>query len=469
MWRYRHDRFGIVKITGFVSPTEVTATVERRLPDSVVSVPTHRWAHGLFSAEAGWPHLVILWRGRLWFFRDFELAGSVAGDYRNFAEFDESGMPAPDMAIRRRLDLTDIPIWVRADRQNMMIGTARGEYIIGPRNAAEAISADNIDVVPHTAHGSAQVWPLTTAGEVIFTQRGGRKVRAAKYSFAEDRYLAPPVTLWARQITQSGVRQLAFQAEPEELLWALRADGTAVAHPYSPDQDTKGWARALSIEGAKIVSICCIPSPDGARDDLWLLVDRDGEVSIQQLAGWWDEDAGTDIAEAFFVDDGATFSGTPATQFSVPWLEGAQTLILADGAEHPPQIVPPGGLLTIPVAASVVTLGRPYTARLTTLRPEIPRRDGSGQGRAKRVVALIASLIDSFSVLAGSINGRLDRLVKRAATDPMTPGPPMFSGWTDNRAIGGGNDKDGRVTLEDRSPFPWILTATVSKIEEGDR
>lgn len=468
-WRYLHDRFGVVTITGYVSPTQVQARVQRRLPSSVTGTATERWAHGLFSAAEGWPHLVTLWRGRLWFFRDFMLAGSVSGSYRDFSAYDESGTVQDDQAIVRQLDIPDQPLWVRADRQSMIIGTTLGEYAIGPINPAEPISSNNLQVVPQSAHGSAPAWPVRTATEIIFAQRGARKIRAARYDFGQDRYIAPNLTLWARHMTQGGTVQMTYQAEPEELLWVLRADGVAAAHPYNVEQDVKGWARSLAMEGAQIRSLISIPSPDGSKDDLWLLVERDGVRSIEQLADWWDEDAGTPIASAFFVDSGVTYSGPATADFMLPRFAGKTVQILADGAWLPDQEVGADGTLVLPIAATPVTIGLPYTARYTSLRPETPQRDGTSQGRHKRIVGLVASLIDSFAVVAGSIGDMLDRIVKRDSSVPMPGGPPMFSGWTDNASIGGGNDKDGRVTMEDRSPFPWILSATVKKIEGGDR
>lgn len=468
-WRYLYDRFGVVTITGYVSATQVTATVQRRLPNSVATTPTDRWAHGLFSAAEGWPHLVILWRGRLWFFRDFMLAGSVSGSYRDFSAYDESGAVQVDQGIVRQLDIPDQPLWVRADRQSMIIGTTLGEYAIGPINPSEAISSDNLQVVPQSAHGSATAWPVRTATEIVFAQRGARKIRAARYDFGQDRYIAPNLTLWARHMTQGGTVQMAYQAEPEELLWVLRADGIAAAHPYNVEQDVKGWARTLAMEGAQIRSLVSIPSPDGSKDDLWLLVEREGVRSLEQLADWWDEDAGTPIADAFFVDSGVTYTGEATDNFVLPRFAGKTVQILADGAWLPDQVVGEDGALTVPIAATPVTIGLPYTARYTSLRPETPQRDGTSQGRHKRIVGLVASLIDSFGVVAGSIGDILDRIVKRQTSVPMGSGPPMFTGWTDNASIGGGNDKDGRVTMEDRSPFPWILSATVKKIEGGDK
>jgi hypothetical protein len=78
-WAYRHDRFGMGTITAIGGGgTTATVTVTRRLPDSVATIPTHRWSLAAISAAAGWPRHVLLAFGRLIFFTDFEIIASVA-------------------------------------------------------------------------------------------------------------------------------------------------------------------------------------------------------------------------------------------------------------------------------------------------------------------------------------------------------------------------------------------------------
>lgn len=469
-WAYLHDRFGIAKITALNTAQQVQATVERRFPASVTSVATFRYAFSLFSAEAGWPDLVCLWGGRLWFIQGFELAGSVSGSYRDFSEYNEDGEPTADMSIRKPLDIPDAPLWVRADRQGMVIGTTLGEYVIGKINPSEVLSADNLQVLPQGKQGSNPVWPLSIAGETIFAQRGGRKVRAAKYDFGEDRYIAPNINIYSRQITGQGITQFAYQAEPEELLWARRTDGKLAAHPHNPEQDVKGWSIGIAMEDATVESTASMPSPDGSRDDLWLLVDRDGNRSHEQLGDWWDENLGLVSSDGFFVDSGLEYDGVPATEFSgLSHLADQQVMVLADGAELPLQMVSAGGVVTLEKAASKVVVGKAFTARLVTLRPEIPQRDGTAQTRITRVVKAVLSVLDSFGVRAGTFGGILDRLIKRDANDKMGAPPTMFSGWTDDVPIGGSSNRNGQVVYENRSPFPWLLRAAKTNVLIGDK
>jgi hypothetical protein len=117
-WTYLYDEFGIATIATVTDSTHATATVTRRMPDSLTAHPTYLWALGAFSAYAGWPSLVALFEGRLVHFKDFDFVGSVVGDYGggrcNFASFTDSGTLADDLAFRRRISTTQPPLWMVA-------------------------------------------------------------------------------------------------------------------------------------------------------------------------------------------------------------------------------------------------------------------------------------------------------------------------------------------------------------------
>lgn len=465
LWTYVHDRFGIVKIAEFTDVQHVNGVVERAVPTSLAVTPSELWAHGLFSDAAGWPEHVWLWRGRLWFIKDFVLAGSVAGDYRDFNEYAADGSRQGAQAIRCRLDITDKVLWVRADRQAIVLGTSRGEYAITPINPSEGISSENLQVSRQRRHGSARVWPIDAGGEMFFVQRGGRKVRASSYSFADDRYQARWANIYARHASAGGILELAYQAEPEELLYALRGDGTLAAHPYSPEQDVKGWSTALAMTGAAVHSMVTIPSPDAATDELWMLVERDGVRSLEQLGEWWDDEAGGDQADAYFLDSGLTYRGDPVTHIAgLEHLAERQVTVLADGAEISLQVAPDGSF-DLETPASTIHAGIPFTARLELLLPDLQQRDGSSAGRLRRTVRIAANLIDGVSAMVGQVGGKLERIVRWVMGEPAAAAPPLFTGWTEPKQAGGSKDRNGRDVIEDSSPYPLSIPAIAREFE----
>lgn len=464
-WTYLHDRFGILTIDSVAGDgLSATATVARRLPDSVTSVATWRWAHGAFSAAAGWPNVVIAWRGRLCHFKEFELLASVAGGYLNHATHTSSGLPPGDLAFRRTLSTEDPVLWALGDRK-LIVGTASRELAIGAINQAQAVSGDNIEAVPQSFYGSELVFPVQIGTTGVFVQRSGRKLRQAEYDFARDRYQASNMTVWCRHITKSGIRQLTFQKESEELLIAVRGDGQLIVHPHAPEQEIKGFARMQHADGRILSAVCCADA-SGRQDGLWVLVERgDGRRFVERMAAWRDDD--DPIADAFFVDSGTTVIAAPGqTSFTgATQLAGQAVAVLADGGVVENVVVDDAGAFTVPASAVPadrpyrLTVGLRYTARVVTLRPEMGG-DGTSQGKRQRLVRMVLRLIATAGIRIGARGGILDNLIDRASNEFMDAPVPLFTGDTE-RAVSGGWDRNGQAVFESNAPLPATIVAAM--------
>ncbi|MDX3883606.1 MAG: hypothetical protein QHC65_04230 [Sphingomonas sp.] len=473
-WAYLHDRFGIVRITGIGGGgTTATATVERRLPDSVTTVASWRWAHALFSAAAGWPNVVKIWQGRLVFIKAFDLVASVAGDFLNHATVTSSGLIAADLAFRRTLSSQDPVLWAVGDRQ-LIVGTASREIAVGPTNQAAAVAGDNISADPQSFYGSELVMPMQIGTSTIFVQRGGRKVRQAQYDFSQDRYVAANMTVWARHITKGGVVQLAFQREPEELLFAVRGDGQLAVHPHSPEQEVKGFARIVHSNGlARILSATCVVGADGKTDELWALVQRGAAKSVERMAAWRDD--GDPIEDSFFVDSGVTqmVAGGQTHFTGLTHLANMDVAVLADGGVVPGVQVAADGSFDLPATAVPsepyrLTVGLPYTATLVTLRPELGGGGNTSQGKRQRLVRIVLRLLETVGIKIGARGGKLDNLIDRSAASDMDQPIPLFSGDSE-RAVSGGYDRTGQMEIVSDDPLPACIVAALPKIVVEDR
>jgi hypothetical protein len=475
LWQYVCDDFGIVQIASIGGGgTTATGTVLRRLPDSVTASPTYRWSRGAFSVGQGWPDLVTIWNGRMFLIKDFDVHGSVVGDYGggqvNFQTKTSSGQLASDMAFRRALATEDPPLWVAGDRK-LILGTASRELAVGPVNNQSALSGTNITADPQSFYGSSAVFPAQIATSTIFVQRGGRRLREAGYDYARDRYVANNLTVWCRHITKSGILQFAFQKEPEELLFGVRGDGTLIVHPQAPEQEIKGFARRTIAGGGKVLSAVCITGQDGVNDELWALIERNGAKSVQRMAQWRDD--GDPIEDAFFVDFGATMMGAAGqTHFSgATHLAGETATVLANGVHIPEVVVDATGHFDLPAGnvpdhAYRVTIGLPYTARCVTLRPAPPGGQPI-QGLRQRLVRLVARLLETSGVKIGATNGKLDNLIDRTATDRMDNPVPLFTGDTTSKAVGGSYDRNGQAEFVSDTPLPATITMLMPTIEVG--
>lgn len=474
-WKYLYDAFGVGTITAVGGGgTTATVNVTRRLAASLTgSFPSFRWSLPALSAATGWPKHNLLAFGRLIYFTDFEIMASVIGDYGggtvNMAPFTEGGLITPDMAFRRRLDISNPILWAKADRDVILIGTADGIYAIRKINSGQIFASDNIEAVKQSHYRADPVPPTQTGVSTVFVQSGGRKLREAQYDLQGDRYPAQNINIWQRHILKGGARQLTFQAEPDELLWIVRGDGELALHPHVPEQEVRGFARTAHAAGA-IVSAQAIPGGDG-NDGLWALVNAGGSLSVQLQDPAWEEDESL-LPDAFFVDSGATYSGAPTTTVSgLDHLAGRAVAVLADGAVVTGLSVDGGGNLTpaLPFAASKVQIGLPYSARLTWLRPEI--RDASGgtvQGKVKRLVNLFLRVLATGGVKIDAGAGHVDELIDRPTGGPMNAPVPMFSGDT-SKPVGGSWDRNGQATIISDEPLPCMVVATMPRLAMDDK
>jgi hypothetical protein len=466
-WEYLHDLFGIVRITA-VAPDGLSATCDviRRLPDSLTTVGSSFWAHAAFSTAEGWPSIVLVYQQRLVWFTGFHMVASVAGAFLNHQAFTSAGIPETDLAFRRRLAISDPVLWAVADRDGIFIGTATGEYLITLINPAEGVSGGNIKLVDQGNRGSNLCRPIKLGGEVIFVERGGRRVRSAEYAFERDRYPAADLTALSRHVIKSGGKQIFWQQSPESLLGVVRNDGQMALHPHEPEQQIRGWCRIVAAAGSTFISAISVPSPDGTRDDCWALIERNGARFVERQAPYWEEDE-MQREDAVFVDSAYVYSGTPVMSVTAPHLANLPVRVLADGAVIPPLTAGPGGEIPLPLAASKVIAGKGYTARMISLRFEQRDRFGqTNQSRRKRIASFLLGLIDTGQILwrAGRVFEELNR---RPGSAPMDEPIPLFNGDTDKLPAGGNWGRDGQFEIVSDDNLPAMVTVAMPQVEIG--
>ena len=480
-WQYEYDKFGLVQITAVGAPggsPTATADVLRTVPDSVTSVATWRWTPGLFSTRLGWPGLVALWQGRLFYVKDFDLIGSVVGDYGggqvNFSTFTDSGLTAADLSFRRTLATEDPPIWAIADRR-LLVGTASRELAIGPTNAQAALSGDNITADPQSFYGSEAVRPLQVGIDTVFVERGGRRLRASSYEFARDRYTATDITSAARHITASGVRQLAYSRVPWPVAMALREDGQIVVHSDTR-LEIKGFSRIVLGGGARAISICSVVGADGRTDELWALIERDGALGTKREI--WRQTAVRELGDAreecFFSDAGVRIeAGGGQVHFTgLTHLAGEEVAVLAGGAVIDGITVNNAGVLDLPEGSVpedpyILIVGLRFTALATTLPPEFRLKEGgSAQGLKKRIRKAMLRLLETVGIKIGQAGRPLDDVeeLDRPASADMDAPLPLFSGDTAG-LIDMEYDRNGQLTFSSSDPTPAIVTAAMLTME----
>ncbi len=313
--------WGYVKITAWTSTTVVTVTVVSTLTNVTA---TAFFRMGVWSATSGYPAVVTFHEDRLFFAgctnSPQRMDASLTSDYTNFRPSDTAGVVLATDALSFTFNANDVNVvrWVISDEKGLLVGTAGGEWLVRPSSQGEALTPTNITAKRSTKYGSASVQAIQFGKSVLFLQRAGRKVRELTYFFDADGFRATDLSLLAEHITTTGITEMSAQAEPQPILWCVRADGVLAALTYERDVDTfkVGWHRHIvggssdaAGSAAIVESVASIPSSDGTSNELWLLVKRyvNGAVvrHVEYLKPIFDDS--TAQKDAFFVDCGLTY------------------------------------------------------------------------------------------------------------------------------------------------------------------
>ena len=472
-WQFRDPGYGYVKITGYTNSTTVTADVVSRIPAGAVGSTnaTNRWAFSRWSSVRGWPSQVAFFRERLVFASGQKIDMSVAADYENFADRDESGQVVADMAIAIEVssDQVNKIEWLAAS-DGLLIGTAGGEFVAQEVTTDQPLGPDNVKIVPQSSYGSKSVIPVLVGESVLFVQRSGQKLRELVFDFANNGYKSSDLTVLSEHITYGGLVDICYQQEPHSIVWCVRSDGELLGFTFNREQDVLGWHRHPLGGDGIVECVETIPSPFGDQDDLWMIVRRtiDGQTKRYIEYLWPDFVDNNDIEDAFCVDCGLTYDSTPASTISgLDHLEGKIVSILADGAAHPNRTVESGSV-TLQRASSVVHVGLPYVSLLQTMRPEAGAGDGTAQGKTKRINKMVIRFLATVGAKAGPDVDHLDEIQFRSGSALMDAPVPLFTGdkimeWP------GGYDFDGYMIVEQDQPLPMTVVALMPQLQTQDR
>ena len=470
-WQFTDAGYGWVKITGYTSGTQVTGTVVSQLPDGCVLVgnATERWAFQAWNAADGYPNSVTFFRERLVFARGDTLWFSVSADFENY-QTEIDGQITADAGFERTLssDRVNSIRWL-SPGDVLLVGTLGDEWAIAESTTTDPFGPANCKTKRQSTYGSNQVQPHRIGSETLFVQKAGSKVRAMQFRFEDDGFASPNVAAYARHITKPAITDMAFQQEPWSVLWCTRSDGVLAAMTFDRDQDVVAWHRH-TFDGGLAECVESIPSPDGARDDLWVIVKYTIGGATRRYIAYLEAEAqeGDTQSGWAYSDMMLTYSGAAATTITgLDHLEGEEVWVLRDGARHPNCTVS-GGSITLQIASEVVQVGLPCPAVLETMNIDGGSQSGTSQGKTKRVHAMTIRVDNSLGGMAGPDDANLTEMRYRTPSVPMGEAPPPFTGDVEME-WGGDYSKQMVVRIVKDRPMPMTVIAIMPQavVQEG--
>ena len=469
-----HMKDGHLIITSFTSTTQVVGTIKVDLGSATA---TTDFALGSFSDTTGHPSSVTFFEQRLVFAGTNEepqtLFFSKVNEYENFDDGYHTSVTDTSAMIYTIASNKVNSIRFLSAQRSLIAGTVGGEFVVSASGTTQPITPTNIQIQRQTSYGSANVDAIQVANVTMFLQRAKRKIRELTYSFDFDSYVAPDMTILAENITESGIKELSYQQEPESILWGVREDGKLVGLTYQRAEDVVGW-HIHEIGGSfgsdsfgHVENLATIPG-DADEDDLYMVVKRNINGSTRRYVEYLQNyDYGTNIADAFFVDSGLQYNGSATNTISgLDHLEGETVAILADGATHPNKTVT-NGVVSLDRNVTKASIGLGYTSILQTMRIEAGAAEGVAQGQTKRIHDVTIRLLNSVGVEIGSDLENMERIPFRSSANLMDIAIPPFSG--DKQVeFRGDFETDGYIYVRQTQPLPINIIGIYPRVTTNE-
>ncbi|WP_151767934.1 carbohydrate-binding protein [Acinetobacter oleivorans] len=272
---------GIIKITEFVNANQVNGEILVKLESDIKAIE-RAWTilPPAFNSTDGYPRCCMYFKQRLvlantkkapnkiWF--------SAVGGNANFLETTDDG---DAFSVVSSSGLANSILFLEAQRGVVCL-TSGGEYLV---SSDGALTPTTVDIDENSARG---VYPLTrpcrVGNEILFVQRGGRRLLALSYRYEVDGLVTPEISALSSHIGKlhGGISEVSYQQEPESIVWCVLGDGKVASITFNRDQDVIAWAN--QDFGGTVKSICSVPTILGS-DQCFMLINRNGTMCLEEI------------------------------------------------------------------------------------------------------------------------------------------------------------------------------------------
>ncbi|RWI42222.1 MAG: hypothetical protein EOQ93_31770, partial [Mesorhizobium sp.] len=461
VWRW-------AKITSRTSTTVVKIVIYgHALPNTN---PITRWRLGTFVpgkyVESG-----SLYEERLAFSRRFSVYASATGDFDNFAlgEKDDDALEFVQAGGGQANDI----LWIADSDGALLIGTSGGIRALSGSGIDEALTPSSFKNRRSRTFGCARIRPVDAGQSFLYVTRSRRAI-AELTQVQTSRYQSEDIGQISEHIPKQGVVELAYQTDPDPILWFPLDNGELAGYTHQPSQEVRGMHRHRlggtfsGSDWAVVESAVVTPGQNGV-DDIWLFVKRTiGGLTKRYIEVMQAPFEYGELADAFQVDCGLTYSGAPVNVVSgLGHLNGQKVDVLGDGKVFRGLIVA-SGQVTLPSGASAAKwqVGLPFQSEAGTLELDVGGQDGSIIGRRKKVAKAILSLLETDTTgleVQSCIRGRWEAVRMPSVVAPDGKAK-LYTGNVEV-PIDDSWEGQGRVKIRHVNPTPCTIRALTPVFE----
>lgn len=357
---------------------------------------------------------------------------------------------------------------------DMLVMTASTEWRVFSAQGS-ALDATTLTIKAQAQNGCTNVAPVTVNNYVLYAQAQGGHVREMAYQWQNGGYVSNDMCLLAPHLFDfNTIVDMTFSRAPTPILWVVNDGGALLGLTYVPEQQVSAWHKHDTSNGA---FESCVTITENNADVLYVIVNRTINGSTKRYVECMHSRKFTqyDQQNAFFVDCGLTYNGSPTTTISgLGYLEGQTVSILGDSNVLQQQVVT-GGLISFSAPVSVAQVGLPITADLITA-PVYTQQDATlGQSRVKSINKTWIRVYNSSKFSAGSYeaNGLLDltpvRYFSTSALqnyNPLAYAPPL---WTDEVSlfVKPNFNQSGQLMIRQSDPLPLTIVDITNEVALG--
>lgn len=451
-----HD--GFVRIISVTDATHAIAVVKSDL--SAVTA-TADWCQGCWDDTQGYPTMGCFHEDRLFPIGDLShpltVFGSKNGYYETMGPVG-SGDTDP-LQLKIWSEKQNLLKWIISGKR-LFMGSVGAEFWITGAEINLPITPTSVLTRRESTYGGIGVSPVMIGSDVIFVQKGGKKLRSWNYDTESDSFDGADLTILAEHLTKSAtIDKMQYAQDPNGIIWCLLSDGHLMGLTYLKDHKVVGFHDHTTGSSDEFESIAVIPGLD--RDELWAVVKRTVNGStkryIERMAApFFGGDLDTD---AFYVDSGLSYSGSPATSFvGMDHMEGEVVQVFADGLYVGTKTISGGGF-TLSTAASNVHAGLGYNMDLQFLIPDIELDKGHSGNKLKRIVELVFQVFETGSFYYGRDT---DNLIDMNLTTASLTTSELL------REFNGEHQFYPSAWIRQDEPLPFTLLSLISELEIED-
>lgn len=289
-----------------------------------------------------------------------------------------------DSAFDFKIAESQEPLIHLANIKRLMALTLSGAFSI-QGGVEKPITPTNIQINDESDNGANAVRPTRIGNELYFVHRAGRKLFSTSYQLDQNGYDSTDVSKIAEHIARVGIVEMAYQREPNSVLYAVLADGTMATITVDREENVLAWARH-DTDGL-FESVACVPVLD--NEQVWVVVKRTIN-GVQQRQ-----------VERFvpnLVMDSAIIGNAPGG--AIAWtgldhLEGKDVVVMADG-KYAGEHVVTGGEIVLDKPAVDIQIGLSFQQHIQLLPVEIATQTGTAQGKNLGLNAIYARFLDTL-------------------------------------------------------------------------